>query len=132
MSASTSRPTPQRPTSPRPSRRRAPRTRGWRSTPSGSPGPGGIFASGRLPEGHQLLAETQDAVAAAGAPRPSALGAPYGTDLRLYAVAGIPTLQYGPGDIRYAHAHDEHVAIKELEQAARAYALLAIRRCGIA
>ncbi|MGW3468901.1 ArgE/DapE family deacylase [Saccharopolyspora sp. NPDC000995] len=94
--------------------------------------PGGIFASGRLPEGHQLLTETQDAVAAAGAPRPSALGAPYGTDLRLYAAAGIPTLQYGPGDIRYAHAHDEHVAITELEQAARAYALLAIRRCGLA
>ncbi|MEV0088859.1 ArgE/DapE family deacylase [Saccharopolyspora sp. NPDC050642] len=94
--------------------------------------PGGMFASGRLPEGHRLLAETQDAAAAAGAPRPTAVGAPYGTDLRLYAAAGVPTLQYGPGDIRYAHAHDEHVAIAELERAARAYALLAIRRCGIA
>lgn len=94
--------------------------------------PGGMFASGRLPEGHRLLAETQDAAAAAGAPRPAAVGAPYGTDLRLYAAAGVPTLQYGPGDIRYAHAHDEHVALAELERAARAYALLAIRRCGIA
>ncbi|MEV0053860.1 ArgE/DapE family deacylase [Saccharopolyspora shandongensis] len=94
--------------------------------------PGGMFASGRLPEGHRLLAETQDAAAAAGAPHPTAVGAPYGTDLRLYAAAGVPTLQYGPGDIRYAHAHDEHVAIAELERAARAYALLAIRRCGIA
>ncbi|MGW1676945.1 ArgE/DapE family deacylase [Saccharopolyspora sp. NPDC002376] len=96
--------------------------------------PGGIFASGRLPEGHELLGQTQDAAAAAaaGAPRPTALGAPYGTDLRLYAGAGIPTLQYGPGDIRYAHAHDEHVAVEELEQATRTYALLAIRRCGIA
>ncbi|MFI0467834.1 ArgE/DapE family deacylase [Saccharopolyspora sp. 5N102] len=94
--------------------------------------PGGMFASGRLPEGHRLLAETQDAAAAAGTPRPTAVGAPYGTDLRLYAAAGVPTLQYGPGDIRYAHAHDEHVAIAELERAARAYALLAIRRCGIA
>ncbi|WP_235883623.1 ArgE/DapE family deacylase [Saccharopolyspora elongata] len=94
--------------------------------------PGGMFASGRLPEGHRLLAETQDAAAAAGTPRPTAVGAPYGTDLRLYAAAGVPTLQYGPGDIRYAHAHDEHVAIAELERAARAYALLAIRLCGIA
>ncbi|MEU5848206.1 ArgE/DapE family deacylase [Saccharopolyspora shandongensis] len=94
--------------------------------------PGGMFASGRLPEGHRLLAETQDAAAAAGAPRPTAVGAPYGTDLRLYAAAGVPTLQYGPGDIRYAHAHDEHVAVAELERAARAYALLAIHRCGIA
>ncbi|MEV5540730.1 ArgE/DapE family deacylase [Saccharopolyspora shandongensis] len=94
--------------------------------------PGGMFASGRLPEGHRLLTEAQDAAAAAGAPRPTAVGAPYGTDLRLYAAAGVPTLQYGPGDIRYAHAHDEHVAVAELERAARAYALLAIRRCGIA
>ncbi|KAA5833560.1 ArgE/DapE family deacylase [Saccharopolyspora hirsuta] len=94
--------------------------------------PGGIFASGRLPEGHRLLPDTEDAVVAAGGPRPVALGAPYGTDLRLYAGAGIPTLQYGPGDIRYAHAHDEHVPIAELEQAARTYALLAIRRCGLA
>ncbi|MBB5154876.1 M20/M25/M40 family metallo-hydrolase [Saccharopolyspora phatthalungensis] len=58
--------------------------------------------------------------------------APYGTDLRLYAAAGIPTLQYEPGDVRYAHAHDEHVPVADLEQAPRTYALLAIRRCGTA
>lgn len=94
--------------------------------------PGGVFASGRLPAGHPLLAEMQDAVADAGADRPAPVGAPYGTDLRQYAAAGIPTLQYGPGDVRYAHAHDEHVPVAELERAARAYALLAIRRCGVA
>lgn len=94
--------------------------------------PGGMFASGRLPSGHELLAETRAAVIDAGAAPPEAVGAPYGTDLRLYAAAGVPTLQYGPGDIRFAHAHDEHVRIAELEQAARAYALLALRRCGVA
>ncbi|RCW38804.1 acetylornithine deacetylase [Halopolyspora algeriensis] len=94
--------------------------------------PGGVFAAGRLPEGHPLLGETRDAVESAGAARPEALGAPYGTDLRHYAAAGIPTLQYGPGNVRYAHAHDEHVAVAELEHAARTYALLAIRRCGVA
>lgn len=93
--------------------------------------PGGMFASGRLPAGHPLLDETRDAVEAAGAPRPEVLGAPYGTDLRHYAAAGVPTLQYGPGDVRYAHAHDEHVGVGELEQAARTYALLAMRRCGV-
>ncbi|WP_229679909.1 ArgE/DapE family deacylase [Saccharopolyspora thermophila] len=93
--------------------------------------PGGMFASGRLPEGHPLLGETRSAVVDAGAAEPAVVGAPYGTDLRLYAAAGIPTLQYGPGDVRCAHAHDEHVPIAELEQAARTYALLAIRRCGV-
>lgn len=93
--------------------------------------PGGMFAGGRLPVGHRLLDETRDAVEAAGASRPEVLGAPYGTDLRHYAAAGVPTLQYGPGDVQYAHAHDEHVAVAELEQAARTYALLAMRRCGV-
>lgn len=93
--------------------------------------PGGMFASGRLPTGHPLLDETTQAVVDAGGPKPEALGAPYGTDLRLYAAAGVPTLQYGPGDVRYAHAHDEHVAVAELEQATRAYVLLAMRRCGV-
>ncbi|MGP4015462.1 ArgE/DapE family deacylase [Saccharopolyspora sp. 5N708] len=94
--------------------------------------PGGMFASGRLPEGHPLLDETRDAVTSAGAAQLPVVGAPYGTDLRLYAAAGIPTLQYGPGDVRYAHAHDEHVPVADLERAARTYALLAIRRCGTA
>ncbi|MCI2419390.1 ArgE/DapE family deacylase [Saccharopolyspora sp. K220] len=94
--------------------------------------PGGMFASGHLPEGHPLLAETRNAVVAAGAAQPPTVGAPYGTDLRLYAAAGIPTVQYGPGDVRYAHAHDEHAPLSDLEQAARTYVLLAIRRCRIA
>lgn len=94
--------------------------------------PGGMFASGKLPDGHALLGETQGAAVDAGGSRPAALGAGYGSDLRLYSGAGVPTLQYGPGDVRYAHAHDEHVRISEVEQCARTYALLAMRRCGIA
>lgn len=91
--------------------------------------PGGVFASGRLPAGHPLLDETRGAIRDAGGAEPRVLGAPYGTDLRLYAAAGVPTLQFGPGDIRYAHAHDEHVPLADLEQAVRTYVLLALRRC---
>ncbi|QGK71427.1 ArgE/DapE family deacylase [Allosaccharopolyspora coralli] len=94
--------------------------------------PGGTFASGRLPAGHDLLNSTVGAVQDAGGPPPPVLGAPYGTDLRLYAAAGVPTLQFGPGDIEYAHSHDEHVTRGELEHTARTYALLALRRCGAA
>jgi acetylornithine deacetylase len=93
--------------------------------------PGGVFASGTLPEGHPLLGETVAAAEDAGAPAaPAVRGAPYGSDLRQYAAAGIPTLQYGPGDVRYAHAADEHVQLDEVLHCARTYALLILRRCG--
>lgn len=94
--------------------------------------PGGVFASGRLPEGHPLLGEVATAVADLGAGIPDSVGAPYGSDLRQYAAAGIPTVQYGPGDVRYAHAVDEHVEVDELVRCTRAYALLALRSCGVA
>jgi acetylornithine deacetylase len=95
--------------------------------------PGGVFASGALPEGDPLLADTLQAATDAGVIGvPEVKGGPYGSDLRLYAAAGIPTLQYGPGDVRYAHATDEHVAVAEVLHCARAYALLAVRRCAVA
>lgn len=90
---------------------------------------GGVFASGLLPEGDPLLADTLQAVADTGAGTPEVRGGPYGSDLRQYAAAGVPTLQYGPGDVRYAHASDEHVALAEVLHCARVYALLAVRRC---
>jgi acetylornithine deacetylase len=91
--------------------------------------PGGVFASGALPDGDPLLDDILDAAAAAGASVPDVKGGPYGSDLRQYAAAGIPTLQYGPGDVRFAHATDEHVPVAEVLHCARAYALLAVRRC---
>ena len=63
---------------------------------------------------------------------PGELGAPYGSDLRLLAGAGIPTLHYGPGDSRLAHAADERVPLAEVHTAARALALLALDVCGLA
>ncbi|WP_049559720.1 ArgE/DapE family deacylase [Nonomuraea sp. SBT364] len=91
--------------------------------------PGGQFASGRLPAGHPLLAEVRQAAAdTSGVALPES-AAPYGSDLRLYAGAGIPTLHYGPGDARYAHAPREQVPIPELLAVTRAVALLAVRRC---
>jgi acetylornithine deacetylase len=92
--------------------------------------PGGAFASGVLPDGDPLLTDTVQTVIDTGKPAPEVRGAPYGSDLRLYAAAGIPTLQYGPGDVRYAHAADEHVALADVLHAARTYTLLAVRRCG--
>ncbi|MFG2072475.1 ArgE/DapE family deacylase [Nonomuraea maritima] len=92
--------------------------------------PGGQFASGRLPAGHALLDEVGRAVADVTGARPARTAAPYGSDLRLYAAAGIPTLHYGPGDVRYAHAPREQVSLAELRDVTRALALLVVRRCG--
>lgn len=93
--------------------------------------PGGQFASGRIDPAHPLVA---DVVAAVGAVegRPAALGAaPYGSDLRLYAdEGGIPTLHYGPGDVRFAHAPREQVDIDEVLRVTRSLAVLVARRCG--
>jgi acetylornithine deacetylase len=45
-------------------------------------------------------------------------------------LGGIPTLHYGPGDVRFAHAPREQVGIAETLRVARVMALLAARRCG--
>ncbi|MET8987717.1 ArgE/DapE family deacylase [Nonomuraea wenchangensis] len=92
--------------------------------------PGGQFASGRLPAGHELLGQVAGAVADVTGARPAESAAPYGSDLRLYAAGGIPTLHYGPGDVRYAHAPREQVDLGELRAVTRALALLVVRRCG--
>ena len=93
--------------------------------------PGGQFESGRLAAGHPLLGEITRAVADATGGTPAAGAAPYGSDLRLYTAGGIPSLHYGPGDVRFAHAPRERVDLREMRDAIRALALLAVRRCGV-
>jgi acetylornithine deacetylase len=92
---------------------------------------GGAFASGQLPPGHPLLPAMQQAVADTGASSPPERALAGGSDLRLYAAAGIPTLHYGPGDLNVAHGPLERVAVDEVVAAARAFALLALRACGV-
>jgi acetylornithine deacetylase len=93
---------------------------------------GGAFASGELPPGHPLLPAVRSAVAdAGGAACAPERAVPAGTDLRLYAAAGIPTLHYGPGDLHLAHGPGERVPVEELMTATRALALLAVRSCGL-
>ena len=57
-------------------------------------------------------------------------GAPYGSDLRLYQGVGIPTLHYGPGDVRLAHGPEEAVDLDEVVRVTEALVLTALRSCG--
>ena len=91
--------------------------------------PGGRFAAGSLPDDHPFGPVVASAVVAAGGADPAFVGAPYGSDLRQYAAAGIPTVQYGPGHIEQAHAVDECVPIAEVVLSARTYAELLLARC---
>jgi acetylornithine deacetylase len=94
---------------------------------------GGQFASGRLPESSDLAARMAAAHAGSGGGDMQTSGAPFGSDLRLLSgIGGIPTLHYGPGDTRLAHAPDESVPLAEVGTAARALALLALDICGTA
>jgi len=77
--------------------------------------PGGIFRGGKLPPRHSLadrVAEAHQQVT--GRDIGPARGASYGSDLRLYAAGGIPTLHYGPGSVRQAHGPNESVPVEEL------------------
>jgi len=92
--------------------------------------PGGQFASGRLAAGHPLADLVGAAHAEVTGTRPAERGAPYGSDLRLYAGAGIPTLQYGPGDVRLAHSPQEQVRVSEIVTVTRALVLATLRAVG--
>jgi acetylornithine deacetylase len=72
-------------------------------------------------------------VAATGGARPALGSGVYGSDLRLYTgIGGIPTLHYGPGDMRDAHTPLEKVSLEQLVEVTRALVVLSLRRCGVA
>ena len=89
----------------------------------------------RLPERHPVLASLAGAHEAAAAG--TRLAGPavqrgFGgvCDATWYEQAGIPSVMYGPGDLRLAHASDEYVEVDEVVTACRAFALLALDWCG--
>jgi acetylornithine deacetylase len=91
---------------------------------------GGQFASGRLAAGHPLREVVAGAHADTVGGQLAEGGAPYGSDLRLYAGAGIPTLHYGPGEPAVAHSAQERVSLTETVQTARTLIVAALRLTG--
>ena len=86
---------------------------------------GGQFASGQTEPESRIINDLALAHAQITETTLEEYGAPYGSDLRLLTgLAGIPTVQYGPGDAGVAHAPNEYVQVSELVTTARVVAEL--------
>jgi acetylornithine deacetylase len=92
---------------------------------------GGQFASGQIPADHSLVQLVGQAHTRLHGTAPDIHGAPYGSDLRLMTGLGnIPTLHYGPGNVKKAHAADEFVPVTELESVTQVLVDCILQFCG--
>ncbi len=92
---------------------------------------GAQFMPARTPLGDAIVTTLSAAFQDAGGGKPAIKGMPYGADMRLLVnQAHIPTLLFGPGDIRNAHQPDEFVPVDDLLKVTRTLVLTALRFCG--
>jgi len=92
---------------------------------------GGRFDPAVTDPSDPLVTAVVDAATAVTGEAPPIEGVTYGADMRLLVnVGGIPTVLFGPGDVRVAHMPDEYVPIEELRTAAEALIVAALRFCG--
>lgn len=92
---------------------------------------GGQFLPGTTDVDDAVVTATRSAAADVLGEPPGLRGMPYGCDLGLTVnVGSVPTVVFGPGDIRDAHRPDESVAVDDLVAATRTLALTALRYCG--
>ena len=93
---------------------------------------GGQFYPGATDLDAPIVTAVREAAAGVLGHQPELKGMPYGCDLGLTLnVGGIPTVVFGPGDIRDAHAPDESVSVDELLACAHTLAVTAMRFCGV-
>lgn len=75
---------------------------------------GAAFGSSSIDVTHPLVATVSGAASAVTGVVPATIGVPYGCDMALWTRIGkTATLVYGPGDVRSAHAADEHASLAE-------------------
>lgn len=92
---------------------------------------GGTFDPAGTPTDHPIVTAVAASLGdASGAPAVLE-GMTYGADMRLLVnVGGIPTVLFGPGDVRVSHRPDEYVPIADMLACTRTLALTALRFCG--
>ena len=92
---------------------------------------GGRFLPARTSLESDIVRTLQGAAGDTQGFHPKTEGVTFGSDLRLLVLeGGIPTVLFGPGDIRLAHADDESVAVADLEMTMKTLAITALRFCG--
>ncbi len=92
---------------------------------------GGRFAAARTDIDDPLVNALIGAHEAHTGAVPRVGAVPYGADMGLLVrYGGMPTVLYGPGDVRNAHQPDESISVRELEAVTRSLVLLALRYCG--
>lgn len=93
---------------------------------------GGRFDSAVTAVDDPIVTTVTAAAADVAGSAPPIEGVTYGADMRLLVNAGrIPTVLFGPGDIRVAHMPDEYVPIDDLRTAAQTLVVTALRFCGV-
>ncbi|NKB89047.1 MAG: ArgE/DapE family deacylase [Acidobacteria bacterium] len=93
---------------------------------------GGRFESAEIAPGSAIVKILAGAADCATGVTPAVCGVTYGADMRiLNNIAGIPTVMFGPGDVRQAHAPDEYVSLEDLAACTRALVVAAMRYCGV-
>jgi acetylornithine deacetylase len=89
---------------------------------------GGQFMPAMTPSDASIVTSTRDAVTSVTGAPPRIEGMTYGADMRLLVnEGGVPTVLFGPGNVRQAHRPDEFVPIEDLMTVARVIAVLALR-----
>jgi putative selenium metabolism hydrolase len=84
-----------------------------------------------LAEGHPLVVTAAQAIRAQTRQRPQIGRWDFSSDgVYTAGVAGIPTVGFGPGDPRCAHAADEHIRLDDVCTAAEVYARMAVELLG--
>jgi acetylornithine deacetylase len=93
---------------------------------------GGRFSSARVAPDAPVVSSLAETIEATLGHQPRRLAVPYGADMRLLVNEGAtPTVMFGPGDVRRAHAADEWVPLAEVRDCAAALAVWAARRLGV-
>lgn len=94
---------------------------------------GAQFEAARTKVGDPVVTVLSDAVASVLPHTPTLGGMRFGSDMRLLVhQGGIPTVLFGPGDVREAHRPNESVFLDELIKATKILAVTALRFCGVA